>query len=491
MPIERIDLSEYLETRRRMRLLPNLLDVGIAYSLFRPVANLPGNLRPFATAGGESVVGWVRTMATERPAAFLAGALGYLGYALVASAVGGLLALKLKNLVLSDSRAAIWTILAGSVLAALALFSASAAHGVPVALAAVLPLIYGYACVRYLEQLGRLARQSRLGPLVGVARRSFAYSTARYGFLSRKALSILQASLRASGALLAAYLAIGLYLLALLLVSGAVGLDQWLDALPGGLAPIVWVALVILAAQPVGYARRFVANAWLAWTRSLRTHLAHGVREISRRDPRAPILFLRSFRDDQLEISAERFWGHAFLGLGNHRVRLEEVLAETLYAFGPLVALSNPGDALPPLGAARENVADEHWQGQILSYMAQAAWIVLVVGATPSLRWEVDRILERGYEPKTLVVFPPSARAPRAAGRLLAGALPALAERLALARDEAGRELEGVTVLAWHDRAAAFVVCQDGDADARGYADAVRLAVAMRGRAIGDHALAA
>jgi hypothetical protein len=87
-------------------------------------------------------------------------------------------------------------------------------------------------------------------------------------------------------------------------------------------------------------------------------------------------------------------------------VRLEETIAETLYPYGPLIALSNPEDELPPLGAAKTNVDGAAWQPVVEQYMERALQIVMVVGATRNLRWEVDQLLDRRLLPKCVFIFP-------------------------------------------------------------------------------------
>lgn len=142
-------------------------------------------------------------------------------------------------------------------------------------------------------------------------------------------------------------------------------------------------------------------------------------------------------------------------------------------------AISNPREDLPPLGAARENIANECWQDDVKKYMDQAAWIVLIVGSTKNLRWEISQILERGHRGKTLVVFPPTYHDPEANKHLLIEALPELASALDIHTSEAEiKVLDGALVIAWSDNTNAMIIRQNGAKEARGYADAVRLAVA-------------
>jgi hypothetical protein len=399
-------------------------------------------------------------------------------YALVIATFSASIGVTFKNLVLSDSAVTIWIFL---VLYSLLLVAWIG--NMPVYMLAI-PGIAVYACCRYLWLLRGLKRHPWFFHLVGVRRRTFAFSTERYDFLSRRALGVFGATFLSAGRIVMAYLAIGLFMLGLTILSQAIpGAEEpvpWMEAAPTWLLLVILVVTIIVVSQPVAYLRRFAANAWLQWTRTLRANLARSAKEQSFRDERPPILFLRSFRDDRIEVPNERYWGHAFLGLKNQQVRLEEVLAETLYAHGPLVALSNPQDDLGPLGAARENVANENWQQEVKTNMEYAAWVVLVVGSTPNLRWEIAQLSEHGYLEKTILVFPPNYYTPANPTRPVVRALPELASALGIHTDEEERKvLDDALVISWDDQANMVVIRQDGNGEARGYADAVRLAVAI------------
>jgi hypothetical protein len=128
-------------------------------------------------------------------------------------------------------------------------------------------------------------------------------------------------------------------------------------------------------------------------------------------DPRAPILYLRSFGDDHLKVRAhggarrhsslERF-GH------RRRERFEEIIAGCLWAQGPVIAVSEPGERLAPLGAARTNFDDASWQAGVETLMAQAGLIVIAVGRTAGLAWEISRIAELELWDRTILLFPPA-----------------------------------------------------------------------------------
>ncbi len=145
------------------------------------------------------------------------------------------------------------------------------------------------------------------------------------------------------------------------------------------------------------------------WTRR---HMAASVAEVRAADTRAPVLFLRSFKDDELKLPpVARFnvWTvfEAHKTDKGHDFTLEEAIAEVLQEYGPVIALSQPGQPLPPLGAARENISGDHWQEVIDRYLVEARWIVAIIATSAGLRWEFERIIEGGAVGKLLLVFPP------------------------------------------------------------------------------------
>jgi TPR repeat protein len=73
---------------------------------------------------------------------------------------------------------------------------------------------------------------------------------------------------------------------------------------------------------------------------------------------------------------------------------------------GPVVAIGNPGETLPPLGACREYHKNDAWQGRILELAAKAGLIVVILGTSPSIRWEIQQIARRRWLDKTIFLCP-------------------------------------------------------------------------------------
>jgi hypothetical protein len=129
-----------------------------------------------------------------------------------------------------------------------------------------------------------------------------------------------------------------------------------------------------------------------------------------------PIIVLRSFRDDSSRA------GGTFT--------FEQLAGAVLRTFGPLVAIGKPGERLPPLGAARVYRTNDTWQGTALDLMATAKLIVMIAGTTSGLQWEFDRIFERDWQRKLLIVLLPLS------GANLTARLRALSDGLAGSRWE-------------------------------------------------------
>jgi hypothetical protein len=149
----------------------------------------------------------------------------------------------------------------------------------------------------------------------------------------------------------------------------------------------------------------FFGEAWWAIGRRWRTPSAEF---LARHDGPRPILYLRSFLDDGSSLKAGKPWGlsHGVDSWRNDSV--ERRLAKALGRVGPLVAVGRPGDTLPPLGAARLYLGDEHWQAVVSDLLARCQFVVLHAGGTAGLQWEMDavRLL---LPPDRVVVFVPPA----------------------------------------------------------------------------------
>ena len=129
-----------------------------------------------------------------------------------------------------------------------------------------------------------------------------------------------------------------------------------------------------------------------------------------RRDPRPPVLLLRSFADDErlievrVRVSTQR---SGFENVLIRAERFEEVLARQLWSIGPVIAVGRPGEPLPLLGAARTYLPVDEWEPKVSSLMDQAALIIVVLGESAGLVWKIDRLCDSAHLGKTVIAIPP------------------------------------------------------------------------------------
>jgi hypothetical protein len=127
------------------------------------------------------------------------------------------------------------------------------------------------------------------------------------------------------------------------------------------------------------------------------------------RDPRPPVVFLRSFATDQNRFASEHSDPlYNLCNLGKCPSNFDHLLLDEASAYGPVVAIGKPGTEPPILGVAREFVEDIAWQDVANNWMVMARRIVLVFGSTPGLNWEIERIKKLKLFSKTLTLVPPN-----------------------------------------------------------------------------------
>lgn len=173
----------------------------------------------------------------------------------------------------------------------------------------------------------------------------------------------------------------------------------------------------------------FAVGALWLYRRSLQ-HEARSAAQAMAEDPRPPVLYLRSFQDDGRMLVTDQGGAAAEKLLGALTpTSAEEELAGTLERVGPVVAIGKPGEPLPELGAARLYVGHDVWQAEVNALMRQAALVVVRVGTSPGVLWEINQALEHlPRERLVLVMLGNAPLAPEIADRLaavLGEALPA------------------------------------------------------------------
>lgn len=186
-----------------------------------------------------------------------------------------------------------------------------------------------------------------------------------------------------------------------LLLLSAAGIF-WAMELP--LPPEPLPGLLALTAVPLWL---WLASRYWRWVeprwsdKLLSAGLARAV-EVRRADRRPPVVYLRSFKD---EFAATRSRLHD-ADPDDGLVRIEDLLADEAEAFGPVIAIGEPGAAVRS-GAARAWFPGAEWQAEVGEWIDEAQFVLIVAGITEGVSWELERVLAGGHASKSIVVFPP------------------------------------------------------------------------------------
>lgn len=138
------------------------------------------------------------------------------------------------------------------------------------------------------------------------------------------------------------------------------------------------------------------------------TKLYQSVREW---DARAPVLFLRAFDQDSAKLRTRGgdFFARWPAGVGRVRT-LDEILLEHGSPYGPVIAIGDPRDPTPPLGAARVFVegAGVEWQNVVTALAGASRAIVLCPNRGEGVQWELDLIAQAGGRLQTILLASPA-----------------------------------------------------------------------------------
>jgi hypothetical protein len=132
------------------------------------------------------------------------------------------------------------------------------------------------------------------------------------------------------------------------------------------------------------------------WYKQGKHRSAPSAESLMSKDPRPPVLYLRSFQDDPIAAQGELHYSipgpHGSQPLSLVAETEEEQLAQVMNEIGPFVALGRPGEMLPEIGAARTYTSNDEWQSKVLNLMGQAKLVVLRAGDTSSFLWEFEAV---------------------------------------------------------------------------------------------------
>lgn len=147
--------------------------------------------------------------------------------------------------------------------------------------------------------------------------------------------------------------------------------------------------------NPVSLASAYSLCVYLSKKYDARMSLNSAAASLLTEDPRPPVLYLRSFtvdakEDTPLYLQAET---------------QEEKLKSAFDRIGPFIALGRPGESFPTLGARRTYVRGE-WEKKVTDLILRSRLVVLRIGATDSLLWEVQYTTQRLRPEQLLLIVP-------------------------------------------------------------------------------------
>lgn len=163
----------------------------------------------------------------------------------------------------------------------------------------------------------------------------------------------------------------------------------------------IFILLVFASAPPFIWALSFFVTfgtAVRAFIKSRQKRLA---------SLNTPWLFLRAFSLDEKMVAWPLDAFRAVPVLGRRKLRLEHVLAEAVFRFGPLIAVGNPADPSGDHGIPREFLSDQEWQPFVENSIQKHRGTIFLMGDGGFVAWETGKIVEFGAQKRTIFVAPP------------------------------------------------------------------------------------
>ena len=148
--------------------------------------------------------------------------------------------------------------------------------------------------------------------------------------------------------------------------------------------------------------------------RRAKKHVVKQGTSVLQDDGRSPVVYLRSFKDEEQESSPLHRFRNAGLSnktmladtVGNNGVQEQDALGYVFRKIGPYIALGRPSEELPELGSSKLYVSDHEWQDTIRGFLSRSRLVVFRAGITDSLKWELFEIVRTVSPRKTLMILP-------------------------------------------------------------------------------------
>ncbi|MBV8810191.1 MAG: hypothetical protein JO033_16090, partial [Acidobacteriaceae bacterium] len=135
-----------------------------------------------------------------------------------------------------------------------------------------------------------------------------------------------------------------------------------------------------------------------------RRMILSSIRETLGHDPRPPVLYLRSFRDDPVTAEPTSILAGTF-GIWTPTTKEEQVV-RVLNAVGPVLAVGQPAEVLPKLDATRLQFSDHEWKGEVSTLMKRAIFTVIRAGTSGGLLWEIETAVSQTRPEQLILLIP-------------------------------------------------------------------------------------
>jgi hypothetical protein len=191
------------------------------------------------------------------------------------------------------------------------------------------------------------------------------------------------------------YIIRGFFVLTILLGVAGLLLPVWFDnKLLAAIGASVFLFAVVVGARFVRYFGRLVQPS---------------TNEVLASDPRPPILLLRPFTLDELQVTP--FDEGGLPGVMNffnaYNLTFEQVLTNLFKDIGPVIAIGRPGEEVAPLGAARGYADNASWQRVVLDLAETSQLVIMILDTTPGMQWELENVPKQIGLSRVGIVLPP------------------------------------------------------------------------------------
>jgi len=148
---------------------------------------------------------------------------------------------------------------------------------------------------------------------------------------------------------------------------------------------------VVVAFIPV--ALGYLALSWLATDAS----------NIVRAEAGSYFILLRAFSRDEFAVREPEVRRFA---VGYDESRLEDVIARCVKRAVPLIAIGDPTEELPTLGANRAYFSNVEWQQKLQEWLEKANGAIVLLGGGRYLDWEIIQLQKRSLLDRSIFFFP-------------------------------------------------------------------------------------